>query len=192
MPRKYAEDPKLGSWVETQRNLYNRQCKTKLKSDSGSSSNEESVGPTEAAALPAKTPEEWAEEMDTSTGDAMAVDMDGQVEAAAMEVVNEVTASEKPAAIVEETAEGEMADGKVKSLTPERKEKLEALGFVWSLRSKRTDDHWDEMYRQLVEYKEKHGVSTKGHFVESLLDVAETNSALAFIGFAGLSRTFPI
>ena len=32
----------------------------------------------------------------------------------------------------------------VKRLSQERKEKLDALGFVWSLRSKRVDDHWDQ------------------------------------------------
>ena len=45
-----------------------------------------------------------------------------------------------------------------KRLSEERKNMLDSLGFVWSLRSKRTDDHWDDMYRQLVEYKAKHGV----------------------------------
>jgi len=45
----------------------------------------------------------------------------------------------------------------LKRLTQERKDKLEALGFVWSLRNKRVDDHWDEMFNQLVDYKEKHG-----------------------------------
>lgn len=44
-----------------------------------------------------------------------------------------------------------------KKLTPERKEKLDALGFVWSLRTKRIEDHWDEMFRQLCEYRDKHG-----------------------------------
>ena len=34
-------------------------------------------------------------------------------------------------------------------LTKERKDKLDALGFVWSLRNKRIDDHWDEMFRQV-------------------------------------------
>lgn len=36
-----------------------------------------------------------------------------------------------------------------KRLTKERKEKLDAIGFVWSLRNKRIDDHWDEMFRQV-------------------------------------------
>jgi hypothetical protein len=30
-------------------------------------------------------------------------------------------------------------------LTQERKERLDALGFIWSLRNKRIDDHWDEV-----------------------------------------------
>ncbi len=42
-------------------------------------------------------------------------------------------------------------------LTLERKEQLDALGFVWSLRSKRIDDHWHEMFNQLVDYKNQHG-----------------------------------
>lgn len=163
----------MASWVETQRNLYNREYKgNKPRTDSGASSNED-VPPAAAAALsPAegKSPEEWADEMEkAATGAAMDMDVDTQVEAAAMEVVNEVTAAPpddgggKPAAITadETAAQGEVVDGKMpaKRLTQERKDLLEALGFVWSLRSKRTDDHWDEMYRQLVEYKEQNGVS---------------------------------
>jgi hypothetical protein len=30
-------------------------------------------------------------------------------------------------------------------LTQERKDRLDALGFIWSLRNKRIDDHWDEV-----------------------------------------------
>ena len=37
----------------------------------------------------------------------------------------------------------------VRRLTKERKAKLDAIGFVWSLRNKRIDDHWDEMFRQV-------------------------------------------
>lgn len=44
-----------------------------------------------------------------------------------------------------------------KGLTLERKLKLDELGFVWSLRTKRIDDHWDEMFNQLVEYKNQYG-----------------------------------
>jgi len=169
VPKKYQDDPKLGSWVETQRNLYNREYKqVKPKADSGASSSEDLPPPPAAAAMPsaeAKSPEEWADEMEKATGAAM--DVDGGVEAAAMEVVNEVTAAPddgggKPAAVTAEEAvvQEEAAAGPTKRLTRERKDLLDALGFVWSLRSKRTDDHWDEMYRQLVDYKDKHGVST--------------------------------
>jgi len=44
-----------------------------------------------------------------------------------------------------------------KGLTKERKEKLDQIGFVWCVRMKQFDDQWDEMFRQLQEYKEKHG-----------------------------------
>ena len=154
VPKKYPQDPKLASWVETQRNLYNREYKqTKSKPDSGTSSNEDSPPPSTVAAMPrAKTPEEWAEDMEKA-----ATAMEDGVEAAAMEVVNEVTAADdgggKPAAV-----DYMAASPTNKRLTQERINMLNALGFVWSLRSKRTDDHWDDMFRQLVEYKEKHGV----------------------------------
>jgi len=45
----------------------------------------------------------------------------------------------------------------VKRLSQERKNKLDQLGFVWSLRNKRIDDHWDQMFRQLLQYKDKYG-----------------------------------
>jgi hypothetical protein len=44
-----------------------------------------------------------------------------------------------------------------KRLTQERKQKLDEIGFVWSLRAKRIEDHWDEMFKQLLNYKEQHG-----------------------------------
>eukprot|EP00934_Nitzschia_sp_Nitz4_P001966 Nitzschia sp. Nitz4//scaffold107_size73032//27795//30897//NITZ4_005759-RA/size73032-augustus-gene-0.100-mRNA-1//-1//CDS//3329532590//1966//frame0 len=45
----------------------------------------------------------------------------------------------------------------LKQMLPERRRRLDELGFVWSLRSKRIDDHWDEMFRQLMAYKEAYG-----------------------------------
>ena len=134
-----------------------------------------------------KTPEEWVEEMENAeTGESAgmesadiagesagmdsadiaaiqaAASMDvNEVAAAAMEVVDEVTNAAPTVneggsdGMVAEDSSGKMV---AKRLTPERKKMLEDLGFVWSLRSKRVDDHWDEMYRQLEEYKEKHGV----------------------------------
>lgn len=48
-------------------------------------------------------------------------------------------------------------EAKLKRLTPARKQRLDELGFVWSLRNKRIEDHWDEMFRQLLDYKKVHG-----------------------------------
>ena len=39
-------------------------------------------------------------------------------------------------------------------LAPERKRQLEELGFVWS---RSCDEKWDEMFRQLKEFKKEHG-----------------------------------
>lgn len=166
MPKKFQEDPRLASWVELQRNLFNRDYR---KPKPEPASNEESP---KAASMPpvieGKTPEEWAEEMagaetalDLSDVVAMQVaasmDVAHEVAEAAMEVVNEVTAT--PMEDSKPAAEEELdAMGSTKRLTKERRDKLDALGFVWSLRIKRVDDHWDTMYQQLVEYKETHGV----------------------------------
>jgi hypothetical protein len=169
VPKKCTEDPKLAIWVETQRNLNNRDYKAKPKTEPAF--NEVSA---DAASLPppveGKTPEEWAEEMANAENDlapseiealqeAASMDVEHQVAAAAMEVVNEVTAvpmeDSKPAAEEAADATGMLTNGK--RLSQERKEKLDALGFIWSLRIKRVDDHWDDMYQQLLEYKEKHG-----------------------------------
>lgn len=54
----------------------------------------------------------------------------------------------------------EMADddkNKGKRLTPDRKQKLDELGFVWSLRTMRIESHWDQMFRRLLAYKEQYG-----------------------------------
>lgn len=42
-------------------------------------------------------------------------------------------------------------------LTEERKEKLDKMGFVWSLRSKRAEEHWEYMFAELMAYKEEFG-----------------------------------
>jgi hypothetical protein len=94
VPRKNDADPKLATWVETQRVLWNRDYRIKVP---------------------------------------------GSIEENA----------------VAETAKG--GDLSKKRLTPTRKWKLDQLGFVWSLRSKRIEDHWDEMFQQLLEYRRTHG-----------------------------------
>jgi len=92
VPRKYEDNPKLASWVEQQRALWNRDY---------NQNKEKTPWPTDSAAS--------------------------------------------------------ASAGVIKRLSLERKEKLDAIGFVWSLRSKRIDDHWDEMFKQLAEYKNQHG-----------------------------------
>jgi hypothetical protein len=68
---------------------------------------------------------------------------------------NAATWTTDPASTAQPTAAS--AASTIKRLSPERKQKLDDLGFVWSLRSKRIEDHWDEMFKQLVEYKSQHG-----------------------------------
>lgn len=113
VPRKFDEDPKLSTWVETQRHLWNRDFRK-----------QEVPSPTQ------DVPESF-----------VSVDEQLPPEIAALGATNDFF----------------MEDTKIKRLTPERKLKLDQLGFVWSLRSKRTEDHWDEMFKQLVEYKSIHG-----------------------------------
>ena len=167
MPKKYQEDPKLASWVELQRNLYNRDYK-KPKTEPASNDEESPKTAFMPSVTEGKTPEEWAEEMaavetamDPSIIAAMQVaasmDVADEVAEAAMEVVNEVTAT--PIEDSKPVATEEADDlSSTKRLTKERRDKLDALGFVWSLRIKRVDDHWDTMYQQLLEYKKTHGV----------------------------------
>jgi hypothetical protein len=97
VPRKHETDPKLATWVETQRVLWNRDYRNKDSDISSTENMEETL-----------------------------------------------------------TATLNAGDVSKKRLTPGRKWKLDQLGFVWSLRSKRIEDHWDEMFQQLLEYKKTH------------------------------------
>lgn len=114
----------LGTWVETQRVLYNREQK-------------------EEGWDTAATPEDAAEVAATMAE-------------AAMEVVDQVVThtEDEDGGDVEVDDETKLP---LKRLTEDRKFRLDQLGFVWSLRSKRVDDHWDDMFRQLCDYKERHG-----------------------------------
>lgn len=163
MPRRYEEDPKLAGWCETQRALWNRDYRE---------ASSLSI-PEPSSVADAKSPEEWADEMakGATAEDAaelaatMAVDvqMIEQDESAAGETGAESASEGAPEDMESPTSEGEglvklpTGSAAPKRLTKERKEKLDALGFVWSLRSKRVDDHWDTMFQKLVEYKEQHG-----------------------------------
>lgn len=119
---------------------------------------------TPGVAMEGKTPDEWVDEIGKSdTGGATAEDA---AELAATMNETEAAVAEAAAGVAEEVADAAGDDDSMdqlklpaKRLSRARKEKLDALGFVWSLRSKRIDDHWDDMFRQLELYKEKHGVS---------------------------------
>lgn len=210
VPKKYPEDPKLASWVEAQRNLHNREWKTEGKAgrtDSGSSSSEDIPAPPPPPPAPAtlvaaaKSPEEWALEMEkAATGAVMAMDTttttttgtSDDVEAAAMQVVDEelrrqLTLPTTAAAAAMEQQQDEKLPAK--RLTEERKNMLDHLGFVWSLRSKRTDDHWDEMYRQLVEYKEQHGVSNACGVMSDILYECDSSPVLTRLYWLFCTRT---
>lgn len=131
VPKKFEEDPKLASWVEAQRVLHNRDFKTKITP---------APLPEPNLVAEAKSPEEWVVEMDKANGATVedAAEVAATMAEATMEVINDVV------------AEGGEQLNKVKRLSEERKAKLDALGFVWSLRSKRVDDHWDTSKYTLI------------------------------------------
>jgi hypothetical protein len=159
VPKKYEEDPKLASWIETQRVLYNRDYKmneSRLRDFHRESPDLGMVDPSDI-----KSPEEWAMEMDKGTPatEEDAAEVAATMAEAAMEVVNDVVApmddivdivtggSDTDAGLDSQHGDDLMSDSMLqlgRRLSHERKEKLDALGFVWSLRSKRVDDHWDQ------------------------------------------------
>jgi hypothetical protein len=158
VPRKYVKDPKLSTWVETQRMLWNRDyrnvapivavktaaVKTVARSGSLSgydywTSNSDcpsydcglntTTQTAECATLPLE-PHPFRIENDTPSDTTLTPN---QVAAAMVSINNG------------------------KRLTIEQKRKLDGLGFVWSLRAKKIEDQWDEMFKQLVMYKEEYG-----------------------------------
>ena len=125
VPRKFDQDPKLATWVETQRVLWNRDH----RSCKSFAVNEDSAYPTD-----------WPSSIDEPKR------TDAEEAAAALSEEDEVVAA---AAVAAAEVVDAAAKPMNKKLSKERKEKLDALGFVWSLRSKRIEDHWDEMFRQV-------------------------------------------
>jgi hypothetical protein len=105
---------------------------------------EEAIGKPDSGGA---TAEDAAELAATMTEDAVHVD-DG---------INALDGDAQNAAVVAaavEAVDAPLSEEAVKALpvlprrlTRERKERLDALGFIWSLRNKRIDDHWDEMFR---------------------------------------------
>ena len=123
VPRKYEADPKLATWVDTQRVLWNRDYRQGNNQSPKPGSKETMIPPS------------------TST--------DSLNMASTMGV----------------------EDDAKKRLTPERKMKLDQLGFVWSLRDKQIENHWDSMFQQLVECeKTKSSFSLLCHHEPSSFD----------------------
>ncbi|KAL7572037.1 hypothetical protein ACA910_001690 [Epithemia clementina (nom. ined.)] len=144
VPRKFDQDPKLATWVETQRVLWNRDHRSAV---SGGAEGRKHSASDEDHPYHDSIDPEWAVCDEATPEDADEI-------AAAMAEEDEVVAA---AAVAAAEVVDAAARPMNKKLSRERKEKLDALGFVWSLRSKRIEDHWDQMFRQLVEYKKKQG-----------------------------------
>lgn len=131
VPRKYDKDPKLAVWVETQRALWNRDYRKTAPAAS-------SPAPLQAGEQPPYMPpvDMQAEAVDIPLAPPLGLPLGNYPQQSLLL---------------------DDRNNKAKRLTQERKLKLDELGFVWSLRSKRIEDHWDQMFRQLLSYKEQYG-----------------------------------
>jgi hypothetical protein len=200
VPRKFDQDPKLATWVETQRVLWNRDYRT-----IGTLGENNHVVPNHDATTTGEPPKDATminynnnemisttpppppeEEWQDDRGGVVVVEASETqtILQGVTETILQDAATTAPAMMMESSdnhvllEDAEVAapfpspgatvhahHGQapnvtpVKRLTPERKQLLDDIGFVWSLRSKRIEDHWDEMFRQLVQYKEQHQVS---------------------------------
>lgn len=146
VPRKYEKDSKLSRWVETQRVLWNRDNNNNNRKQIQHNDNFNEAAATMMAISnnPVLTGTSSPEGFATTSP----IDPSVSIELAGNDPEINTDLPELMATI---------DDTKAKRLTPERKLKLDNLGFVWSLRSKRIEDHWDEMFKQLLAYKEHHG-----------------------------------
>ena len=189
VPRKYDKDPRLASWVETQRAIWNRDYREATAAEQQTAGAiafpEPAAVPPVAAATAAKYNDSSVEVWPTGTLLEHVSKTQHHLGGAAVEdlAVSATTMAEgeDPDAMIihnDEVVDAAAAAGAggfdylhqqdmdttklpaappKQRLSAERKAKLDALGFVWSLRNKRIDDHWDEMFGQLVQYKAKHG-----------------------------------
>jgi Helicase associated domain len=151
VPRKYPDDPDLSAWVEMMRALWNRDYHS--QADPNLYVRETINSPIDAnvdATLTSLPFDSRPSDFLTESGDEAAVGL-GSItdDAAAVAVLHGLIG-----APVSETLDFSLPTN---GLTSERKEKLDNLGFVWCVRMKQFDDHWDEMFRQLIQYREKHG-----------------------------------
>ena len=135
VPRKYPDDPDLSAWVEMMRVMWNRDYHRP-----------ESINAAVDVNVDATSPSDFL----TESGDEAAVGL-GSItdDTAAAAVLHGLIGAPVP-----ESLDFSLPTN---GLTSERKEKLDNLGFVWCVRMKQFNDQWDEMFRQLIQYREKHG-----------------------------------
>jgi hypothetical protein len=133
VPKGWSEDPLLASWVERIRAL-GRQ-----------------VSASSAGVNPPPREAEAAEPVVESDVHAIIDQLIGNLG-------NEEATSDDTASFAEKDAIGDAAGNSARMPVPvsrandalhlsvERKERLNALGFVWDLREKRINDYWDYMF----------------------------------------------
>lgn len=157
VPRKYADDPDLSAWVEMMRALWNRDYRS--RADPNLQVPEVITAPIDAEVNhTASDAAGLSNEVRETIGEPASVENPLTDDAAAAAVLKGLIGA--PARAWDATSpppDSLEVPLPIKGLTKERKEKLDRLGFVWCVRMKQFDDQWDEMFRQLLEYKNAHG-----------------------------------
>jgi Helicase associated domain len=133
----YAEDRPLAKWVECVRSIVGRQDSAIVSQRDDDEDMEDQLGPANHPS--GNVNARRASGDDTGTLAEMGVDA-----ASALEEVEEVQKKNS-----KEKRDSSKPGNDALCITDDRKEKLIALGFVWNLRGKRFEDHWDAMFRQV-------------------------------------------
>jgi Helicase associated domain len=145
VPKGYAEDRQLARWVERVRAIGGRLdtaivCEARSQLTVSDCEEIEHHGPADA-----------------STGTSSSLPGDGNVTRASGNI-DTVVEMDAASALEEAEAARTVSTGKRDStkpgndalcITDDRMEDLNRLGFVWNLRGKRFEDHWDAMFRQV-------------------------------------------
>lgn len=146
VPRKYDKDPKLSTWVETMRIVWNRDFRKGYfgidPKEAIACANATAAATTVALADFASDSADPIDPVDESAPVMAAGGAVLQQQAADAAVPN-VNSNPGGATLPSIPGATKIATDKLKRLTPGRKQKLDEIGFVWSLRSKRIEDHWD-------------------------------------------------
>jgi hypothetical protein len=132
VPRKYEDDPRLAAWVETQRALWNRDYReTNISHPLPLPDDADAPAVVDLSLNPAAWDLGMAEDAIDAVDTGIRYEYDHLDATEASEV-------EKDYSLLPP-----------KRLSQDRKDKLDAIGFVWSLRNKRVEDHWDTMFHQV-------------------------------------------